>query len=204
MACVHGFCYQEAFCIYFHSEQWSHEDENYQEKINRERAVVQQRSMPHVTRVTVKVFLNQLLFSVEDSLKYNKTSTETTLLCFGSFVFSWPIVSSYLFVFFFSDKTTVQWYFIVGPSLAVTVLAFIVLYLRKRRIAGTYTSSNKFFCTLNASSRVSGKRQTCIIVIIKKQPNFILHPFWKAKSDYCLLTLMIIFSSFLGPLESTQ
>ncbi|XP_044176851.1 fibroblast growth factor receptor 3-like isoform X1 [Acropora millepora] len=35
-----------------------------------------------------------------------------------------------------TDKTTVQWYFIVGPSLAVTVLAFIVLYLRKRRIAG--------------------------------------------------------------------
>ncbi|XP_067023938.1 probable oxidoreductase PXDNL [Acropora muricata] len=36
-------------------------------------------------------------------------------------------------------KTTVQWYFIVGPLLAVTVLAFIVLYLRKRRIGGTYT-----------------------------------------------------------------
>ncbi|XP_044176852.1 tyrosine kinase receptor Cad96Ca-like isoform X2 [Acropora millepora] len=35
-----------------------------------------------------------------------------------------------------TDKTNVQWYFIVGPSLAVTVLAFIVLYLRKRRIAG--------------------------------------------------------------------
>ncbi|XP_044169403.1 vascular endothelial growth factor receptor 3-like [Acropora millepora] len=33
-------------------------------------------------------------------------------------------------------KTTVQWYFIVGPLFAVTVLAFIVLYLWKRRIAG--------------------------------------------------------------------
>ncbi|XP_044167200.1 tyrosine kinase receptor Cad96Ca-like isoform X3 [Acropora millepora] len=33
-------------------------------------------------------------------------------------------------------KTTVQWYFIVGPLLAVTVLAFVVLYLWKRRIAG--------------------------------------------------------------------
>ena len=42
-------------------------------------------------------------------------------------------------VFFFSAKTTVQWYFIVGPLLAVTVLAFIVLCLWKRRIAGTYT-----------------------------------------------------------------
>ncbi|XP_044166492.1 receptor-like tyrosine-protein kinase kin-16 [Acropora millepora] len=33
-------------------------------------------------------------------------------------------------------KTTIQWYFIVGPLLAVTVLAFIVLYLWKRRIGG--------------------------------------------------------------------
>ena len=49
------------------------------------------------------------------------------------------VVTKYLFVFFFSAKTTVQWYFIVGPLLAVTVLAFIVLYLRKRRIGGTYT-----------------------------------------------------------------
>ncbi|XP_015769364.1 PREDICTED: hemicentin-2-like [Acropora digitifera] len=32
-------------------------------------------------------------------------------------------------------KTTVQWYFIVGPLLAVTVLAFVVLYLWTRRIA---------------------------------------------------------------------
>ncbi|XP_067030890.1 tyrosine kinase receptor Cad96Ca-like [Acropora muricata] len=39
-------------------------------------------------------------------------------------------------------KTTVQWYFIVGPLLAVTVLAFIVLYLWKRRIGGTYTFLN--------------------------------------------------------------
>ncbi|XP_067024043.1 peroxidasin homolog [Acropora muricata] len=34
-------------------------------------------------------------------------------------------------------KTTVQWYFIVGPLLAVTVLAFVAWYLWKRRIAGT-------------------------------------------------------------------
>ncbi|XP_067024039.1 neural cell adhesion molecule 1-like [Acropora muricata] len=32
-------------------------------------------------------------------------------------------------------KATVQWYFIVGPLLPVTVLAFVVLYLWKRRIA---------------------------------------------------------------------
>ena len=43
------------------------------------------------------------------------------------------------FRFVFSAKTTVQWYFIVGPLLAVTVLVFIVLKLWKRRIAGTYT-----------------------------------------------------------------
>ncbi|KAK2556118.1 Hemicentin-2 [Acropora cervicornis] len=41
-----------------------------------------------------------------------------------------------------TDKTTVQWYFLVGPLFAVTVLAFVVLYLWKRRIAGTYTSFN--------------------------------------------------------------
>ncbi|XP_044180580.1 hemicentin-1-like isoform X2 [Acropora millepora] len=34
---------------------------------------------------------------------------------------------------------TVQWYFIVGPLLAVTVLASIAFYLWKRRIAGTHT-----------------------------------------------------------------
>ena len=42
-------------------------------------------------------------------------------------------------MFSFSAKTTVQWYFIVGPLVAVTVLAFIALYLWKRRIVGTYT-----------------------------------------------------------------
>ena len=42
----------------------------------------------------------------------------------------------FVFVLFFSAKTTVQWYFIVGPLLAVTVLAFVVLYLWKRRITG--------------------------------------------------------------------
>ncbi|XP_044170697.1 fibroblast growth factor receptor-like 1 [Acropora millepora] len=41
------------------------------------------------------------------------------------------------------SKVTVRWYFIVAPLLAVTVLAFIALKLWKRRIAGTYTSSNK-------------------------------------------------------------
>ncbi|XP_067023906.1 inactive tyrosine-protein kinase 7-like [Acropora muricata] len=39
-------------------------------------------------------------------------------------------------------KTTVQWYLIVGPLLAVTVLAFTVLYLWKRRIAGTHAILN--------------------------------------------------------------
>ncbi|XP_067025673.1 inactive tyrosine-protein kinase 7-like [Acropora muricata] len=35
-----------------------------------------------------------------------------------------------------TDKTTVQWYFIVGPAVAGTVLASIVLYFWKRRFAG--------------------------------------------------------------------
>ena len=47
-------------------------------------------------------------------------------------------------MFFFSAVTGVQWYFIVSPLLAVTVLAFIVLYLWKRRIAGTYTVNFAF------------------------------------------------------------
>ena len=128
--------------------------------------------MPHVTRVTIKVFLNELLFSVEDStISKIKPHQKTTLFCFGSFAFSWHIVSNYLFVFF-SDKTTVQWYFIVGPSLAITVLAFIVFYLRKRRIAGTYTSFNKFFCILNASSR--WKTPNMHYSDTRKQHNFIL------------------------------
>ena len=56
------------------------------------------------------------------------------------------ICLSLVFVFslVFSAKTTVQWYFIVGPLLAVTVLAFVLLYLWKRRIAGT--------CALNFAS----------------------------------------------------
>ncbi|XP_044172197.1 peroxidasin homolog [Acropora millepora] len=41
-----------------------------------------------------------------------------------------------------NSKATVQWYFIVGPLLAVTVLAFIVLYLWKRRSAGTHAILN--------------------------------------------------------------
>ena len=45
----------------------------------------------------------------------------------------------FFFLFFFAAKTTLQWYFIVGPLLAVTVLSFMVLCLWKRRIAGTYT-----------------------------------------------------------------
>ncbi|XP_067025339.1 scavenger receptor cysteine-rich domain superfamily protein-like [Acropora muricata] len=49
-------------------------------------------------------------------------------------------------------KTTVQWYFIVGPLLVVAVLAFIVLCLRKRRIAGTYSTSDKCVCILSLSS----------------------------------------------------
>jgi len=40
---------------------------------------------------------------------------------------------------FFSAEAIVQWYFIVGPLLAATVLAFIAFYLWKRRIAGRYT-----------------------------------------------------------------
>ena len=35
-----------------------------------------------------KSLLNELLFSVEDSLSYNKPQQKTTLFCFGSFVFS--------------------------------------------------------------------------------------------------------------------
>ena len=103
-----------------------------------------------------------------------KLQKRTSLFCFRSFIFTWPVVTKHLFflflffcvffvcvcVFFFlcvcflffyfsfvlslSAKTTVQWYFIVGPLLAVTVLAFVVLYLWKRRIAGT--------CALNFAS----------------------------------------------------
>ena len=63
------------------------------------------------------------------------------------------IINIDLHPFVFSAKATVQWYFIVGPLLAVTVLAFIVLYLRKRRSAGTYTTSNKYICILSTRSQ---------------------------------------------------
>ena len=64
-------------------------------------------------------------------------------------MFTLPVLTKCLFVlfvfllyfcfvfFFFSARATVQWYLIVGPLLAVAVLAFMVLYLWKRRIAGT-------------------------------------------------------------------
>ena len=35
-----------------------------------------------------KSLLNEFLFSIEDSLRYNKPQQKTTLFCFGSFVFS--------------------------------------------------------------------------------------------------------------------
>ena len=63
------------------------------------------------------------------------------------------IVNIDLHPFVFSAQATVQWYFIVGPLLAVTVLAFIVLYLWKRRSAGTYTTSNKYICILSTRSQ---------------------------------------------------
>ena len=131
--------------------------------MNRQRKGYCQRRMPHVTWwAIVKVFLNEL-FSIEDSLISTiKPQQKTTLFCFGSFLVDpqslitvlFCFVFCFVFVFFFvfSDKTTVQWYFIVGPLLAVTVLAFVVLYLWKRRIAGTYTSSN-VLCILNAISQ---------------------------------------------------
>ena len=90
-----------------------------------------------------------------------KLQKRTNLFCFRSFIFTRQVVTKnlffvlfcafvsclficFLFYFVFSAKTTVQWYFIVGPLLAVTVLAFVVLYLWKRRIAGT--------CALNFAS----------------------------------------------------
>ena len=92
-----------------------------------------------------------------------KLQQRTNLFWFGSFIFSWPIVIQCLFVF--SAKTTVQWYFIIGSLFAVAVLASIVLYLWKRRIAGTYTSSNKCIFILNPSSE--WKRAKILIVIIR-------------------------------------
>ena len=112
----------------------------------------------------------------------NLCQQKTTLFCFGSFVFKWPIVTNdpfLLFCLFFSDKTTVQWYFIVSPLFAVTVLAFVILYLWKRRIAGTYTSFNKFFCILNASSRW-------------KKPNIMHHSDKKKQHNYILLSTFIL------------
>ena len=103
--------------------------------------------------------------------------------CFGSFMFTWSVVTKYLFrvfffvfvlffVFSFSAKTTVQWYFIVGPLLAVTVLAFIVLYLWKRRSAGIHTTSDKYICIL--STRSQWKTPNIYYSDYKKPHNYIL------------------------------
>ena len=77
-----------------------------------------------------------------------------------------------LFCFLFSAKATIRWYFIVGPLLAVTVLAFIALKLWKRRIAGTYTSCYKCIWINNAISQ--SKTPNMHYNHYKKQHNFIL------------------------------
>ena len=114
--------------------------------------------MQHVTWVSLKASFNGVVFS-QFCVAY-ELQKRTNLSCFRSFIFTWPVVTKHLFFvlffvvvfcafvfcfcFVFSAKTTVQWYFIVGPLLAVTVLAFVVLYLWKRRIAGR--------CALNFAS----------------------------------------------------
>ena len=162
---MHGFCYQEPHCIYCRSKQWLHKHENVL-KINRQGEGYCQGRMPYVTWAVVKVCLSRC-FQLKTFLSKVKPQQKTTLFCLGSFVFSWHIVSSYLFFFFFSDKTTVEWYFIVGPFLAVTVLAFIALHLWKRRTAGTYPGYKKFFCILNTSSQWKTPNVMHYIVIIR-------------------------------------
>ena len=88
------------------------------------------------------------------------------------------IVNIDLHPFVFSAQATVHWYFIVGPLLAVTVLAFIVLYLWKRRSAGTYTTSNKYICIFSTRSQW-------------KTPN-IYYSDYKKPYNYILLTVPIL------------
>ena len=112
--------------------------------------------MQHLTWVSPKASFNGVFVFWQSWVAY-ELQKRTNLLCLRSFIFTWPVVTKHLFfcvcflfvcfclfVFFFSAKTTVQWYLIVGPLLAVAVLAFVVLYLKKRRIAGT--------CALNFAS----------------------------------------------------
>ena len=118
--------------------------------------------MQHVTWVSQKASFTGVVVFWQSWVGY-ELQKRTNLFCFRSFIFTWPVVTKhlcfvflllffvrlffvclFLFCFVFSAKTTVQWYFIVGPLLAVTVLAFVVLYLWKRRIAGT--------CALNFAS----------------------------------------------------
>ena len=115
--------------LYSHSKQWSIKDENDHNK--------EECNTWH--EWAQKSFFMELLnvFWKTESWVAYELQKRTNLFCFGSFMFTWPVVTKYLF--FFSAKTTVQWYFIVGPLLAVTVLAFIFVKLWKRRIAGTYT-----------------------------------------------------------------
>ena len=152
IACVYGLCYQVSGCIHSHSEQWLPEDENDQQKMNR------QREGCGITKkdATCNLSNRKSLFKMSCCFQLRTENLNRKQPCFPwgpSFLV--VIVSNYLFVFCFcfSDSTTVQWYFIVGPSLALAVLAFIVLYLRKRRINGIYMSLYKFFCILNASSQ---------------------------------------------------
>ena len=145
------------------SEQWLHKDESDQQRMNRQRESYCITKKDATCNMSNRKSLFKWVgfFELKTFLRTIKPQQKTTSFCFGSFVFSWPIVSNYLFVLFcfvlllllFSDKTTVQWYIIVGPLLAVTVLALIAFYLWKRRVGGTHTSSNKFFCFLNSSSQ---------------------------------------------------
>ncbi|XP_067041460.1 tolloid-like protein 1 [Acropora muricata] len=90
-------------------------------------------------------------------------------------------------------RKALQWYFIVGPFLAVVVLAFIVLCLWKRRIAGTYTASNKAFAFL--TQVVTKKHQTYITLISRNGTHFNLLaiPILKGEIRFCFLTVKIIF-----------
>ena len=86
---MHGFCYQVSGCIHSLSEQRLPKDENDQQKLNRQRegyCITKKDATCNIS--DRKSLLNELLFSVEDSLKYNKPQQKTTLFCFGSFVFS--------------------------------------------------------------------------------------------------------------------
>ena len=99
------------------------------------------------------------------------------------------LISTFLF---FSAKKTVQWYFIVGPLLAVVVLAFIVFCLWKKGIACTYTTSDKGICILDTNSY---KHQTYIIYILIVRNHTALFCS-QYSSDHFLLTVNFIFSSF--------